>query len=468
MADSEWFFQEQWCRVKLQRLLVVAALLLGGAGACVSMPENQALLSQDSELPAHWSTETSQGVASTGLLLLFDNNALENLVNQALENNFNLQETARRLVEARLLVKQTAAERLPEVTLNQESSRSRVGAPEKIVSTQYQWSMNARWELDVWGRLADSEASASYEYQAQASDYQAARDSLAAQVINLWLSLIAQQNVIRVQQDRIRAFQANEDLIRERFRAGVGDVNDLDVARLATANGQITLNELQEVFTTQQRVLRVLLGEYPYPGFQLPEHMPEIQALQAGVPADLVGNRPDLIAAYARIVSADYLTSVAYKALLPDFTLNASLGSERDSLRDLLNGTTAWSLLGQLTQPVFNAGRLEAQAESAESAAQRSYLAFRQTLLIALLEVENSLAQEVDLAQREYWSQQSLQHADTSLDNFQSRYRAGLVDFLDLLLVQQTRYAAQIQLIEVRQARLVNRINLGVALGAGV
>jgi len=61
-----------------------------------------------------------------------------------------------------------------------------------------------------------------------------------------------------------------------------------------------------------------------------------------------------------------------------------------------------------------------------------------------------------------------LQHAETSLDNFQSRYRAGLVNFIELLLVQQTRYSAQIQLIEVRQARLTNRINLGIALGAGV
>lgn len=464
----EEVFKKKLGHKRLQRSFFFVVFLLYGPTACVSIPENQARQSQTTELPEHWSTEINPNATYTSLLQLFKNDQLEKLVIQALDNNIDLKTIAQRLVEAKLLLKQTTAERLPDATLNLESNRSRLDIPEKIVRTQYELSLNTRWELDLWGRLADNRASASNEYQAQQSDYQAARDSLAAKVINLWLSLIAQQNVIQIQLDRIRALQANEDLIRERFRSGVGDVNDLDVARLATANSQITLNELQEHFASQQRVLRILLGEYPYPGFQLPQQLPDIKTLQAGIPADLVGKRPDLIAAYARVVSANYQTSFAYKALLPNFTLNANLNNAGDSLNKLLKGTAAWSLLGQLTQPLFNAGSLKAQAESAASAAQRSYLAFRQTLLIALMEVENGLAQEVDLAKREYWSQQALQHAETSLDNFQSRYRAGLVNFIELLLVQQTRYSAQIQLIEVRQARLTNRINLGVALGTGV
>ncbi|WP_315984081.1 TolC family protein [Aliamphritea spongicola] len=166
--------------------------------------------------------------------------------------------------------------------------------------------------------------------------------------------------------------------------------------------------------------------------------------------------------------AADAQASATHKQLLPSFNLTASLSNSAGNLGDLLSGSTAWSLLGQLTAPLFNAGRLKADAEIADLQAERSYLSYQQALLNAVNEVETALGQETSLAEQQTQLQAAVKHSEASLEHYQARYRNGLNDVLDLLTAQQNAFNNRIRLLEIQQARLTNRITLGLALGMGV
>lgn len=196
--------------------------------------------------------------------------------------------------------------------------------------------------------------------------------------------------------------------------------------------------------------------------------VPKISAPPVLLPAQVLANRPDLQSAYLRIRAADKRTEVAYKQLLPNFSLTTTLSNGGENLERLLQGSPVWNLLGQLTAPLFNAGRLKAAAETSELDAELSYLSYQQTLLNAILEVENTLDQESSLAQQEQELESALDNSHDSLSHYQTRYREGVSDILNLLSAQQNAYEAQTQVIQIQQARLINRINLGLALGMNV
>ncbi|MBU1059900.1 MAG: TolC family protein, partial [Proteobacteria bacterium] len=186
------------------------------------------------------------------------------------------------------------------------------------------------------------------------------------------------------------------------------------------------------------------------------------------LPEQTLQRRPDMQAAYSAIEAADLRTSVAYKDLLPSISLEAALKDIGDSPQSLLLSDPVWALLGQLTAPLFQGGKLKAAAQVAELQTAQSYQAYRETLLEAIYEVENTLSMEQSIARRTTHIESALASARNSLARYQESYRSGLVDILDLLLVQEKTFDLESQLDNLIYERLVNRIDLGLALGLGV
>lgn len=186
------------------------------------------------------------------------------------------------------------------------------------------------------------------------------------------------------------------------------------------------------------------------------------------MPEQTLGRRPDLQAAYYAIRSADLNASVAYKELLPEINLLAVLEDVGDSPSSLLLANPLWSLLGDLTAPLFHGGTLQAQADAAKLEAAKLYQVYRQTLLTAVGEVEDGLAYERELNERISLVESALQSGRNSLETYKNSYRAGLVDILDLLTVQKATYDLESELDDLIYRKLANRIQLGLALGLGV
>jgi len=445
--------------------LTLSALLLTACGSTPSQPISRA----DSalELPLQWQEPVNESPLpeATPLLALIDYPPLTALIDQTLAANYDLRQTALRLKEQRLLQRQTDTQALPSLDLNLNSQNA------KNSNSSHTLSLDLSWELDIWGRLADQSRAAQASTDAQTLDYTAARNSLAARTVQQWLDIQLRAQIIRTEQQWLHSLEDTEAIISERYRTGLSGSNalaDLETARADTALIRVSLAARQQQQRSALRQLAALQGSASPTTSSPSEQIPTIELPPVQLPATVLAQRPDIRAALLRVAAADTQAIASHKQLLPAFTLTSSLSQNRPRLDELLSGSVAWSLLGQLTAPLFDGGRLKADAEIADLSAARSYLAYQQTLLSALNEVEDALGQESSLAEQQHQLERALHHAEASLQHYQARYQDGLNDILDLLNARRSAFSTRIQLLQTQQARLSNRITLGLALGMGV
>ncbi|WP_158304974.1 TolC family protein [Hahella chejuensis] len=441
----------------------IIPVLLLSLTACSLAPAKQAGELENMEAPAAWEHALGEGVALESLTDLIADGQLQSLLQEAMQANPDLRQTALRLRESGLTLKAQNASQLPEVSASAKGERS--GSEEAGSHNAYTAGLNLSWELDIWGRLSDQSDAAGEDYIAVEEDLNAAKASLAAQVMQTWIALSADQSRLDIQQARIDSLQLTETTILERFQSGLGDLADLDAARLSTANAKAQLEQLQQTFHDRLRTLNVLLGRLPQAEILTAEILPDVALPHANTPLQVIGARPDLKAAYRRIRAEDARTNAAYKNLLPGFSLSASLSDSGERVSDLFRQSPAWSLLGSMTAPLFNGGKIKANADTQASVAERAWWSYRETLLNALNEVESGLESERRLSAQQVHYQSAREHAESSLNHYQELYSQGLADITDLLQAQRSLFDAQTQLLETRRDHMSNRITLGLALG---
>ncbi|WP_035273476.1 TolC family protein [Desulfogranum japonicum] len=448
---------------KQQKKLLLTALALLQLTACGFKPGTEyAPLTevQQSQVPT-WSSQ-AEAVQAATLFDLLDSEQLRALVQEAFTANPGLKQTRLSLQIAKAELRQTRGSRLPQAAADLSGSK------EESSDESYTGSLTIRWTIDLWLKLADETAAANMDVAQQAALVQAASDTLAAEVMKTWLELIAQSHSVAIQERRLATLEKNEQYILERYRNGLGELEDLDSARSSTSSARATLVEYRENFNRLQRTLRILLGKSNKDSVAIPSEYPAVLIPLADLPEQTLARRPDLQAAYYAIASADLETSVAYKELLPSISLGATLQDVGSSPSSLLFNDPLWSILGQLTAPLFQGGSLKAAADKAQLEAAKSFQAYRETLLTAVQEVEDALGYEQELIQRITHINAALTSARNSLQTYRQSYRTGLVDILDLLTVQKKTYDLEIELDELMYQQLANRIDLGLALGLGV
>ena len=443
-------------------------LWLGGAllllSSCTAIPQGNymALAERERQLVTGWPLQEEGTQKTTVLKDLIGDPELDSLIAEALQANPSLQQTALTLKILSAQRRQATAIRLPWAEFN-VSAENEEGEEES-----YSGSLSISWEVDLWKKLADSERAAVMDEAEQQALLEAARASLTAEVMTQWLGLISDQHTINIEQQRLENLKKNELYILQRYRNGIGTLEDLDSARSSTAVSRASLEEYQESLAQRQRELKTILGRISTGNLTVKTTYPEVITPLADLPEQTLQRRPDLQAAYSAIQAADLRTSVAYKDLLPSISLEAALEDIGDSPQAMLLSDPLWTLLGQLTAPLFQGGQLKAEAEIAELETAQSYEAYRETLLLAVSEVENAISLEQSLARQQEHIRSALASARNSLERYEESYRSGLVDILDLLSVQEDTFDLASQLDNLIYERLVNRIDLGLALGLGV
>jgi NodT family efflux transporter outer membrane factor (OMF) lipoprotein len=396
---------------------------------------------------------------------------LDSLIQQAFAANPSLQQTLLTLRVRQAQYKQIQGTRMPDIEADF------TGSKEENSSSVYSGSIGVSWELDLWQKLADESRAALTDVAQQQALFQSARDTLAAEVMKSWLSIIAAQHAIDIQQQRVNTLQQNEQFILLRYRNGLGSAEDLHSARSSASSAQATLVSFRESLALQQRSLQALLGQTPDTQTSLNQALsatgnlhryPPIKLALVDMPQQTLQRRPDLQAAYLAIEAADLRTAAAYKDLLPSINLQAALQDVASSPRAALLTDPLWSLLGQLTAPLYQGGQRKAAANIADLNTAIAYQQYRDTLLTAVNEVEDTLGQEQSLAQQQHHIDIALNNARNNLTQYKAGYRTGLVSILELLIVEQNTYDLEAQLDTLTYQRLSNRIDLGLALGLGV
>jgi NodT family efflux transporter outer membrane factor (OMF) lipoprotein len=404
-----------------------------------------------------------EGESRTAILNnLIRSTDLEALVDEALAANPGLQQTLLTLRIRQGQYRQTNGERWPEITAGYTAGR------EEGSDTSYAGSISIGWEIDLWRKLADDIRAAAKDIAEHQALYQSARDTLAAEVMKTWLGLTAAHKNILIEIERLATLESTETFILQRYRSGLCTLADLDSARSTTAASRVTLEGYREILAQQKRVLKTLLGRKPGMEITVPEEYATVLVPLAGLPAQTLQRRPDLKAAYLAIEAATLRSRVAYKELLPLINLQATFEDVASSPTEALLTNPVWSLLARLTAPLFQGGKLRAAAEIAELKTARSYQAYREILYQAIQEIKDTIGLEHSITCQLGHMETALTKAQSNLHQYQRRYRAGLVEILDLLAVQRQAYNLEIQRNNLVYKRLANRINLGLALGLGV
>lgn len=464
-------------------LATISSVALLTGCATVPVPDHPTIgitLPEDWTSPEATSTEDSDSASRRNWWEEMGDSTLTQLVVEGLQQNRDLMAASERVLAVAAQAKMSGASRLPHVSAGTGVSRSRRnfigfpigGAGAGVVAsttTTYNADLLVSWELDLWGRMRAGHTAALADVAAAQADLAGARLSIAAQLARLYFGLIEAHNQLDLALATAASLQQTAQQIEDRYQRGLRTSLDLRLARssAATAQAVVTVRRAQLDATTRQ--LEVMLGRYPAAALKTSRDLPPlVDAIPAGLPVDLVSRRPDLAAGERRLVAADLRVNEARRALLPRISLTASGGRSSDALADLLDGDySVWNLVSNLSQPLFQGGRLRAQVERAAAGRDAALAEYAAAALRAFSEVETALTRERLLTRQEAQTHIAATEARAAEQVATERYNRGLSSYIALLESQRRAFDAQSQLLSVRRQRLDARVELHLALGGG-
>lgn len=426
-------------------------------------------------IPAAWkaSGHASSTRISTGWVKDLNDPQLPRLINEATNHNPSLLAAAERLKAARTNLTRARANRAPSAHLSSTTSRSRTNTNSATGTRSYSSgkniSLGASWEIDLWGRLRDLHTAAIADYDAAIVDLRGTRLSLAANTAALWYNLISSQEQVKLAQKTLASYRKVEKIIERNYKAGTSRALELQLSRNNVFSAERILRSRLRNRGDARRNLELILGRYPAGNITAPSTLPNIkQSVPAGLPAELIKRRPDLVQARKQLEATFHRARAAQKNLLPSLRLTGSSGTSSSALRNLLDpGFLTSSISTSLSQSIFETG---ARRENARAAVARNRAAvhnFANVALNAFREVESALASEKWLKQQETYLRKELQQAALAERQAERDYAEGIegVDIIDLLESQRRASNARSSLIDLQNQRIQNRINLHLALG---
>jgi NodT family efflux transporter outer membrane factor (OMF) lipoprotein len=453
---------------RFTRVATAATLVCAAAGCALKSPPSTGDLQKDALLhtavpPAF---KTSGGVAvpvADRWLGTFNDPALSALVDEALLYNADLQGAAARVERAGGYLKVASASLLPEVGVYGTGS----GASSNSSGGLNGIWLNAALELDIWGRVRYGQAAAQADAAAAQADYAYARQSLAAMVAKSWFIAIEAGLQRTIVQDMLGSGDSTLRLAQDRLRIGNGNEQDVAAARANVGSYRDMLRQADLSREQALRALELLLGRYP--GAELAA-APTLSRLPppipAGVPSELLERRPDVVAAERRVAAAFNRVGESQAARLPRISLTAgvsSISSDVIVLQDRDN--PAWGIGANLMAPLYQGGALRAQVDIRTAEQKQAVAAYASAGQRAFGEVENALAAENALRDREAILEANVRDNERALELTKVQFRVGSTDQRAVEQRQLALYSARTALLRVQSERLAQRVNLHLALG---
>ena len=402
---------------------------------------------------------------------------LRRLIEVSLENNRDLRVAALNVEAYRAQYRIQRADLFPEVGATGQGTRQRVPADlsttgQRVISSQYGVSLGTTaWEIDLFGRLRSLSDAALQQYFASEEARRSTQIALVASVANAYLTMRADEAQLQVTRDTLGTYERTYNLTRRSFEEGVASRLDLRQSQTQVENARASLARYTRLVAQDANALTLLLGT------AMPADLPEglslyqklVADVPAGMPSDLLQNRPDILAAEHRLLSANADIGAARAAFFPRITLTASGGTASRQLSGLFDaGSGTWLFSPQITRPIFTAGSLRASLDYAKVQKDINVATYERTVQSAFREVSDGLAARGTYTDQ---LQAQLRLVEASEDYFrlaEGRYRTGVDSYLTLLDAQRQLFNAQQALIDARFNQLTSEVNLYKALGGGL
>lgn len=409
---------------------------------------------------------------------LFSDTTLQSLIQRGINENLDLKQAIERIKISEATLQQSRAAFLPSLqadasVTDAKQSLSSLNFPPGIninLETQtYRAQLSTAWEADIWGKLSSAKRSAYATLLQSDAAKRAVQTQLIATIANNYYTLLALDKQLQITQQTIDIRTKDVETMKSLKEGAV--VNGAAVVQ-SEANlyaAQVTLPDLKRSIKEAENALSVLIAQAPgsINRTTLEQQVPYTD-LQTGVSAQLLKNRPDVIAAEFGFRAAFENTNLAKTYFYPSLTLTASGGLSTLQLKNFFDNSIFYNIVGGLTQPIFAKGQNKARLRTAEATQQQAFYTFQQTLLTGGQEVSNALYAYQTATEKEETRAKQIASLTKAVDFTKELLRySSATNYTDVLTSEQSLLTAQLSGINDRLQKLQSVVNLYRALGGG-
>lgn len=463
---------------RLLSLSLCVALL----SACAVGPDYQrpqtAEIAQYKEAAGWTQANPSDALARGAWWELYGDQQLNGLIERLNSSNQTVAQSEAQYRQAQALVRSARGAFYPSVDLSLGKTRSSQGTGSSSSSLSssssgirdtYNAELGVSWEADVWGKLRRGLEADEASAQASFADLAAMRLSQQSELVQNYLQLRVIDQQKRLLEATVAAYQRSLQMTQNQYRAGVSGRDAVAQAQTQLKSTQADLVDLIWQRAQFENAIAVLTGQAPA-DFSIAEvqSIPKLPQVPVSLPSQLLERRPDIASAERSVIAANANIGVAKAAYYPDLTLSLSGGYSSSTSQNLISlPNRFWSVGPKLALPLFDGGQRSAEVDRTEAVYDQTVAQYRQTVLDGFREVENYLVQLKVYEQEAAVRQEALDAARDSLRLTENQYKAGLIAYIDVVVVQATALSNERSVLNILQSRLIASVQLIAALGGG-
>ena len=412
----------------------------------------------------------------------FGSDELDGLIVSAETDNLDLAAATARVLQAEAQSEIAGSALFPSLTLGGSAERARNGSggisisstgvptPTATTGNAFGLSLNAAYELDIWGKARSNLLAADELVKASTYAQQVVALTVTSDVATTYLDVLALRERLAIARQNIEAAKRILAITQAKVTNGVSSRLDLAQQQAQLSGQEAQIPALEEQEREARYALAILLGRLPE-GFDVAaqrlDHI-AVPAVAPGLPSELLRRRPDVAEAEANLASAHGSVDAARAAFFPQISLTGSAGVESTAVSTLFKSSAfGWSIGASLLQTIFDGGLLEGQYDLTKGQQEELVATYRSTVLNSLSDVETTLGQVASLAEQERFKTEQVNAAAEAFRISELQYREGVTDLLNVLTAQQILFTAQDQLVQIKLARIQADVGLYKALGGG-
>lgn len=462
--------------------LLSLSLCVAMLSACAVGPDYQrpqtAEVAQYKEAKGWRQANPSDSLARGAWWELYGDQQLNGLIEKLNSSNQTVAQSEAQFRQAQALVRSARGAFYPNVDLSVGKTRSSQGTGSSSSSLSssasgirdtYNAQLGVSWEADIWGKLRRGLEANEASAQASFADLAAMRLSQQSELVQNYLQLRVIDQQKRLLEATVAAYEKSLQMTQNQYRAGISGRDAVAQAQTQLKTTQADLVDLIWQRAQFENAIAVLTGQAPAE-FSIAEsqNIPNLPQIPLSLPSQLLERRPDIASAERSVIAANANIGVAKAAYYPDLTLSMSGGYSSSTSKNLLTlPNRFWSVGPKLDLPIFDGGIRSAEVDRTEAVYDQTVAKYRQTVLDGFREVENYLVQLKVYEDEAAVRQEALDAARDSLRLTQNQYKAGLIAYIDVVVVQATALSNERTVLNILQNRLIASVQLIAALGGG-
>jgi multidrug efflux system outer membrane protein len=457
-------------------LLVLTATLLS-ACSITKKYERPSTISTD-KLYRDQASADSTTIADMPWQSVFKDEKLNALIQKGLDQNLNLKNAIENIVQSRASLRQSKLAYYPTLNVDATATHTKqseaglnfpAGININTLTTTYKLGLSTSWEADIWGKLSSSKRAALATYLSTDAAKQAVQTQLIADIANTYFLLMAYDKQLAITKETLESRIKNVEIIKELKEGAIVTGASVVQSEANQHAAEVLIPDLKRSIRETENALNILLGQAPGTierGVLGDQAIPDNLAI--GLPSQLLQNRPDVRQAEFNFRTAIEMTNMAKTYFYPSLTLTASGGFSNLQLTDFFTNSVFYSLIGGLTQPIFNQGINKTRLTTTQSKQLQAYNNFQQSLLTAGQEVSNALYSYQMAVEKQDSREKQIEALEKAVDFTQQLLEySSATNYTDVLTSEQNLLAAQLSGVNDNLQKLQAVVDLYRALGGG-